>query len=652
MNKYFDFELVNNLQFNKNDYKYLYNKNYKHFKKKFLENQNKSNYQNYLYKIPYNIDLEFMFNYYNVNNKLDKQKIFLKKYINQSYIIHYPFQLENYNLGFIYSFYLSNKIYNLNFLYNFINKLKDESGSNTSVLNTDVIKTELSQNRNDNELYINSRKLIIKSDKNIKPIVFVFYINGENINEQHMQTIQILNKIKNYYKLIIILNKNQSQSINNIESLDVIYVSKSISLYEKYMFGYDHLVNKYFKLNNNFIEQLSFCFLNDNIIINNNIVNIFNYFYTIQNNILSVCDTYISEYDKYFYSFSSDFIIIYNSDNNFFRYKKNKYSYNSFIKYCFNNDLLNAPIGFISIDHFMPLYSRNFQNINILNKNHMLFRHKSPIYLKDNLNYINIIEKCIGNPNLNPKLINIAFIIHIGNIENNIYNDNIFVEILKVLSNKDKNHNFILFITIIESIVNEVTEKIYEYLQDWISFIYIVPIENIGADLYPFIYIIDNYLIKNSKIFDFEFDYILKYHTKTDKIWRQELMTPFKNNLDICCKLLLDNENIGVVCSGEFIINFDFIDNDLFLEFCKNKKIDSTLYSDSNFVGGTIFMIKSNLLLDFFKMYNISINTEKEYFNIDYSLHYKHSEILYVHLWERILSGIIPSSFNKIIFGI
>jgi hypothetical protein len=133
-------------------------------------------------------------------------------------------------------------------------------------------------------------------------------------------------------------------------------------------------------------------------------------------------------------------------------------------------------------------------------------------------------------------------------------------------------------------------------------------------------------------------------------LWRRELARPFTYNIDKCVDILEQNSEIGAICSGENLINYDMHENYLMQAFYKKYNIDNC-HMDYKFVGGTIFMMKKMCLDHFFKNYNISIEREFYLLEEKYYEHYMHSDVTYAHCWERIISGFVVNSCDKIIFG-
>jgi hypothetical protein len=191
---------------------------------------------------------------------------------------------------------------------------------------------------------------------------------------------------------------------------------------------------------------------------------------------------------------------------------------------------------------------------------------------------------------------NIIILFQIGNID-------ISLDILKKITHILSNFNTTLHISILSHLNSNL---ISDYLVS-INFNKYIITEHInkGMDIGPFLLQLKNIINNNNFIFDI----IIKLHTKTNQIWRNELIDPiinsekqndiFKlidnNNKIIGCKkwcLFLDTcnkNNINLICNKLNIKNifYDIINTD----------IKNVTYNDID--------------IDFYKnYYNVTLNTE------------------------------------------
>ena len=202
---------------------------------------------------------------------------------------------------------------------------------------------------------------------------------------------------------------------------------------------------------------------------------------------------------------------------------------------------------------------------------------KQYIYEKDTdffLNNFSIIDNKISNCKL-------CCILHIGNIE-------IGIEIINKLKLK-LNNNFCLVVNINENLIDN--QKINILMRDIEQFenYMITKTKNYGNDISPFL-MIYNYLLKN-----YEFEYLFKLHTKSDKNWRIKLIDCFIDK-DFNELFNLFSETIGMIAGGQQIYDKDN----------SNENIISKIYGnnidDYQFVAGTMFLTKFNYLKNVLKL--------------------------------------------------
>lgn len=244
------------------------------------------------------------------------------------------------------------------------------------------------------------------------------------------------------------------------------------------------------------------------------------------------------------------------------------------------------------------------------------------IYEKDTnffLNNINIIDNKLKDTKL-------CCILHIGNIE-------IGLEIIAKLVYKLKT-DLCLIVNINENLIQhnkiEVLMKEIGKLKNYL----ITTTPNYGNDISPFL-MIYNYLVNN-----YNFEYLFKIHTKTNKNWRIKLIDCF---IDKEFNELFDllNTNIGMIGSGQLLFDKDSCNENLI------SKIYGNNIEDYQFIGGTIFLTKFDILKDVLKL-DIVKSLLLFPFYITNFLFYNNS---LPHSFERIFCYEIYKK-NKYIYGL
>ena len=184
-------------------------------------------------------------------------------------------------------------------------------------------------------------------------------------------------------------------------------------------------------------------------------------------------------------------------------------------------------------------------------------------------------------------------------------------------------------------------------------------IDNRGLDIGGFLYVLKYLIDKGSK-----YDYFLKIHSKkslhtsTEIVgnkWRKELLVSLLGSVNIIennLKLLKFNDDIGMIGSNTWLIDTEnkrqaFMNNyEKIKELAKLFKIKTDI-NKFNFIGGTMFWVDYNVLVDRFKTININFLRNM----LEYGAITDHQKSTYTHSMERIL-GILMKDSNKIIKGI
>lgn len=702
-----------------------------HYNKNFITGKKKRINQCFTIPYYIDFEFIFKFYGISFNDTIAQSRFFLK-YFNHWSIIHYQQILDNYNLGFIYYYYNPKFEYNLNRMYkycvknincitvknsreliNLKKKITVEDNTESTAYNTEKLITpisELKQNLlcqendlscveinniinetankfsnkqimddNDSTLIINqeieleqvNKKKIKSKNKNIFHFIYVVSDDYDTFLNNIRYILKYVNENKQNckYKIILLID-NKSELYQEIKTLSIensfYFLIDNLEKMDTWAI-YQYVINDIYgskKVSNK--KNILHLFCLNNIFIMDSIDRFINTF-------LELDDTFIMGYYDYYkasnalYSVSLDFAIVNKSGLEIIKKSKNETDLAKNSRIEKNDDILIYITSFMSIDDFLPLYHKHFHSFKLINKpyllcqsNSIIIHNEDKIYRK----YYNTTENEINNN----KIIKLAICIHIGNhnLILNYHPDNHFLgEIRNILMQKSNKQIVAhLYFTIIEknNLYDECVEKIQQEFSDINASLHFYPVQNKGADIGPFLQLYIEHVMEKY------YDYVIKYHTKTDVLWRRELARPFTTNIDKCIVLLDNNQEIGAICSGDFLLNNDMDNNYLMKAFYKYYEFDFSCMSSTNtdsivnnktnadtknfkFVGGTIFMMKKNCLDDFFKKYKINLEREYELLDDNYGEHYLHSEITYSHCWERIISGLVVYSMNKIIFG-
>lgn len=200
----------------------------------------------------------------------------------------------------------------------------------------------------------------------------------------------------------------------------------------------------------------------------------------------------------------------------------------------------------------------------------------------------------------------LIILFQIGNID-------IALNILNKIYTTIINFNSLLLLSIIETEKNN-EYLIYDYFKS-INFTnyYINYHINKGMDIGPFLLQLKEIFKKKLHL---EYDILIKLHTKTDNIWRNELIEPIFNT-DIIIQRNIFNliNDYKIICSKKWLLELDIINETKIIDICNNNNIknifydviDKKLYEDD---------IKNNRLdkidnIFYKKYYKIKINTTK-----------------------------------------
>lgn len=174
-----------------------------------------------------------------------------------------------------------------------------------------------------------------------------------------------------------------------------------------------------------------------------------------------------------------------------------------------------------------------------------------------------------------------------------------------LLSIDSQEVNITLFLNIIEDLSLEDKGYIIKKYSN-LKNVKIITIKNFGFDMGSFFNTLD--ICKEENL---EFDYVIKLHTKTDDQEREKLIKPLLGSINRI-KIILDilkQENIGLVGSKQCLrYNHDMIAKhnlNHMIYLLKKFGMKMQFFLTVQFVGGTIFWIKFNILKNIFFNHDI-----------------------------------------------
>jgi len=198
------------------------------------------------------------------------------------------------------------------------------------------------------------------------------------------------------------------------------------------------------------------------------------------------------------------------------------------------------------------------------------------------------------------------------------------------------NANFDLIITINKELeISFLFEQFMEKIKMLTTKIKILNTENYGADIYPFLFTLKYFADNNIK-----YKYLLKLHTKTDNVWRHQMIDPLVNSpID---KIIESIESNGIY--GYTYYKYDYLNHDYLLQMLDklgfiifdNKNTDQTITDqitnnkilqkriphDKNeynlnqlfdFVPGTVFWTKFDLIMSEPAIFNLCEYSKVEF---------------------------------------
>ena len=206
----------------------------------------------------------------------------------------------------------------------------------------------------------------------------------------------------------------------------------------------------------------------------------------------------------------------------------------------------------------------------------------------------------------------ILCICHNGSID-------VFKKIEKYIENLMSLNSFNIEITLFINTINTIKEEEIEYIKKKYPYAKHIITDNFGFDIGSFFTILN--ICKQN---NYDFDYVIKIHTKTSDIEREKLLKPLLGSINRIKIILniLNNENIGLIgSSSSTFYNYDklSIHNENHLKYLLKKYKISKNYNESiQFIGGTMFWIKYDVLKKIFCNYDFNniineLNTETSF---------------------------------------
>ena len=239
----------------------------------------------------------------------------------------------------------------------------------------------------------------------------------------------------------------------------------------------------------------------------------------------------------------------------------------------------------------------------------------------------------------------IAIFLHIGSTKTLIH----LVDYIKTIMSQPM-HKTILICSFLKSIVDEnQCKRVIKNIQLEIGTKHTefwIPVKNSGMDIGGFIRSIFFCMEKEIK-----FDYVIKIHTKSDKVWRDELCKPILRNgetVNYIINCFNQIHRIGCVASKQWTIpvKTDTHNKNMVAQYCNMFKMKNPYLYDEcqNFVGGTIFWIRANIILTFFSLHFDLIHKLAQTLENGYVINSKET---HTHTWERLLGIIVSHSGYK-----
>lgn len=294
---------------------------------------------------------------------------------------------------------------------------------------------------------------------------------------------------------------------------------------------------------------------------------------------------------------------------------------------CFLNRIKeNSFIGVFENDILIHVWLIDFTASTSLEKYHFKY------IINENLQYGSFSNKYIFfKDNLVSKQSTIACVIHIGNVE--VYKKYIEIYIQRLTEVGYFIHLFYTFFSL------ETKHKIKNFENTTSTYI---QVENKGMDIGAFFKVIE-YWKKNN----LEYDFFLKLHTKSNKIWRENLINPLvgsyetiKNNIWI----MKNVSKVGLIGSKDWLLKLDSLNKNTQQKIAKQMHFSESALKNTKFIGGTMFWMRFSCID---VLYNNIHFLNDMYYNMKTGYIVNNIETN-THSWERLLGTLV--SIKKLIY--
>lgn len=667
-----------------------------HYTRNFVPS---SRYNLFFFKIPVDIDIQFLCSFYNVDTNDDASVLcFLKKYLNMRHIIHNPDLQCAVNLGFMYSLYRPVSAFNLNRMYDFYKSVKPAGSILTNSRQLLVAQTPKDTlpkytqviwiNLDDQEtpLLIHNLSMLLKLRQLVCVLaLFEFDDTAEVTALRYFLNNMLLSWSKES-------GTRKYTCIDDVRSLPGYVAREYDDDFSKCCLGLHCITSMHGIASDQGDNTFIFLFASlSKIYLVDDISDLAKRFVHLKNNIMSITDYYSESFE---YDVSGKILFLKGNVVQALTalHQKKPKKLRKYLWKMAASDKLCWPVAFFSVDDFLPYLVKSFNTINLFKKTHLLHRLGSPAYHRSATTFFSTLYRArqIG-PTLN---VRVHIILHLGHVSKDLLSDirNMFSDPTHA------NIEFNLIITVsryklctfaedarkfqesvsatnalarAETRLQERTNECscggvcYEQeIRDTLVSIFsasleksqitVLFVDNIGADLYPFLCAFDH-LKRASDTTPRSpsnlMEIVIKLHTKRDTLWRKDLEYPIFRQLDTALQVLASSRQLGCVASGNWILDNDLHANDQLLDFLKRTGLEPA-HAGCKFVGGSVFLIRKNILDVFFEKTNADATSEKPYFSGGYHNLTDHRHIDYAHVWERILSGVSTSLCGSEIFGL
>ena len=190
---------------------------------------------------------------------------------------------------------------------------------------------------------------------------------------------------------------------------------------------------------------------------------------------------------------------------------------------------------------------------------------------------------------------------------------------------------------------NTSSQEIIKDIRKNISNAFVTCSSNVGKDIGGKLILIDLALNMNSDVDFYVFLHDKRSpHSSLGETWKKKIARIIQpEKINNVLELFTKDKNIGIIASKEFISNeydtknsvFNSTNNKLIKELITNYSLHLTNY---DFVGGTMFWVRADIINSFFKKNNpLTIRATLEKGNV-----MDNEQGTYTHSWERMFSWI------------